>query len=123
MFESTIITTCKEEFSYKLANEIEKALFQAGDTNALFIQTKEAPREAVEELVNKYMRVDGQYTFNGVFMKREEVFEKLKDFCKTVNISIVPKVKKYPLEPEESLKKRFGYIEYIEIKPIWENKL
>lgn len=118
MIERIILATCQEEYAYKLANELIKGLIMAGDTNTLLVQTKEAPMDFIHELVDNYKRADGQYVFNAEFMTREEVLNKIKEFCKCVNLSILPKNRKLN-EDDESVKQRFGYIEYTEIKQIW----
>lgn len=117
---SIIIAENEKDFTYQLCEITKKVFFDIainGIGNIVAVQFKDAPPFAIEEYIDRFKRVDGQYTYKGKFVTRNEIYKELEKFSKEVSISIVPKDLGKGFIDENKYRKSFGYINYTEIRP------
>lgn len=116
--QGLILAKDEQEFAAKLTAFIANAAYKIATTQmpkVMAIQFKEASPQNIDDFIfMNFCRADGQFVFNGEFYTHNELYEKIKPFCKGISISIVTKDLGNTYH-EEEFNKRFGFINYKEI--------
>lgn len=117
--QGLILAEDEQEFAVKLTDFIANVAYKIATTQmpkVMAIQFKEANPENIDDFIfRNFCRADGQFVSNGEFYTHNELYEKIKPFCKGISISIVPKDLGNE-DHEEEFNKRFGFINYKVIK-------
>lgn len=94
-----VIATNEHEFAQSLESILysEAMSILHDDTKYVTMQFSKAPEAMIWDKVVSYMRTDGQYVFNGEFVRNTDIYHAIEPYCKQVRFDIVPvEVKKIP---------------------------